>query len=458
MAEYKREDAAKAVQAIQNGKIAPIYLVFGDRFLGGQLADDLIHSLIPDSQQLKQNLKLIDGDKELPLQTLNILKTYSLFPGRQVVKVVDSQLLFSKKTGKPLWLKASKAAEEKDFVRAGRYLQGLIRLGQMQIVEATDLTGLSEAKWKNNFAFVKPKDDMAWVKEALKALEDGDNEKPDPSVNDDSEVYMETFAAGIPENNILILLSEEVDKRKRFYKFIKKQGVVLDLSVAGGSSQMAKNDQEKVLRELVARTMAEFGKKIESRALPIFFERVGFYPVAVVREAEKLALYADDVNLVTLQDVNAIVGRTREDALFELTEAYSENKVTEALKIMARMLDTGIHPLVIVSGLRNHLRKLLLVCSFREQSYPAFVEGMSFAAFQKGYLVQLQAAKEEQLKALPTHPYALFMMFNNAKKHSVNQIMQGLKKLLEAEYRLKSSQLSGRLVLDNFILETLARQ
>ncbi len=387
MAEYKREDVAKVVRGIKQGQISPIYLVFGDRFLGRQAADELVQGLIPEPQQLKQNLKLVDGDKELPLQTLNMLKTYSLFPGCQVVRVADSKLF-------------------------------------------------------------NPK-------EAAKAVGDVEGEGPGTEEKDVSEMYMDTFSAGIPENNVLILLSEVADKRKRFYKFIKKNGVVLDLSVATGSSQAAKKDQEKVLRELVGKTLAEFGKKMETRALPVFFERVGFHPVAVVREAEKLALYTEDSTLVRLNDVDEVVGRTREDALFELTEAYSDKKLTQALIIIARMMDMGVHPLVVVAGLRNHLRKLLLVCSFRKQAHPVFVEGMTFTAFQKGYLVQLKAEKGEQLKALPNHPYALFMMFEKAKKYSVAQIMHALKKLLEAEYRLKSSQLPGRLVLENFILEML---
>jgi DNA polymerase-3 subunit delta len=387
MAEYKREDVAKVFQTVKKGKISPIYLICGDRFLCGKTADALVRSLIPDSRQRKQNLRLIDGDKESPLQTLNILKTYSLFPGHQVVKVADSKLLQKK--------------------------------------------------------------------EAATEVNAADNQPPGGLAVDVAEKYIETFTAGVPTNNVLILLSEEVDRRKRLYTFIKKNGVVLDLSVAAGNSQAARKEQETVLRELVEQTMAEFGKKIEPRALPVFFERVGFHPVAVVREAEKLALYAEEP-AVSLKDVDEMVGRTREDALFELTEAYSDKKMTQVLVILSRMLDSGVHPLVVVSGLRNHFKKLLLVCSFRKQADPVFVDGMTFASFQKGYLVELKEKKPEQLKMLPNHPYALFMMFDKAKRCSVLQIMHGLKKLLEAEFRLKSSQLSGKLVLENFVFETLA--
>jgi DNA polymerase-3 subunit delta len=295
---------------------------------------------------------------------------------------------------------------------------------------------------------------MAWVEEALNAYGKSDVALP-ASSKGDADYYMEAFEAGIPEKNILILLAEEVDKRKKFFKFIKSEGAILDLSVSAGSSKAAKTDQEGVLRGLILKTLSEFAKKIEPKAIPVLLERVGFHPVAVVRETEKLALYIGEEASITLRDVNAVVGRTREDALYELTESYSDKNLVKALQISARMIESGVHPLVLVSGLRNHLRKLLLVCSFRKQSRPVFVEGMSYGAFQKGYLAQLKAEKEELVKSLPNHPYALFMMFEKAGKHSIQHLVKGLRKLLEAEFRLKSSPLPGQLVFENFLFEML---
>jgi DNA polymerase-3 subunit delta len=325
----------------------------------------------------------------------------------------------------------------------------------LSVETPADLTSLSAPKWKSSLGFNKPKESMAWVEKALAACDEIDAAVPADSGRGDADYYMEAFEAGIPENNVLILLAEEVDKRKRFFKFIKSEGAVLDLSVSAGSTKAAKTDQDGVLRGLISKTLSEFSKKIEPGAIPVLLERVGFHPVAVVRETEKLALYTEEGASITLQDVNAVVGRTREDALYELTESYSDKNLTKALHISARMLESGVHPLVLVAGLRNHLRKLLLVCSFRKQPSPVFVEGMSFGSFQKGYLAQLKSEKEELIKTLPNHPYALFMMFEKAGKHSIRQLVKGLRELLEAESRLKSSPLPGQLVFENFLFEML---
>ena len=165
--------------------------------------------------------------------------------------------------------------------------------------------------------------------------------------------------------------------------------------------------------------------------------------------------YCLEATGITLADVDAMIGRTREDALYELTEAYDNGEIQKSLVISARLLESGLHPLVIVAGLRNHLRRLLLVCSFRMQSEPVFVDGMSFAAFQKGYLAQLKIAKADLLQTFPRHPYALYMMFTKARKSSARDLLSALKKLLEVEFCLKSSPLTGQVVLEGFFFTTL---
>ena len=191
-------------------------------------------------------------------------------------------------------------------------------------------------------------------------------------------MYTLAFEAGIPRDNILVLLAEAVDKRKRLYKYIKQHGVILDLAVDPGSSAAAKRDQDKVLTELLQSTLAKYGKEIEPQTVPLFLERVGFHPVAAVMEAEKLALYVDDSKVITQEDVDAIIGRTREEALFELTEAVTSGKFEDGLLILDHLQSSGIHGLAILATLRNHLKKLLLVRSLQEVKSPAYTKSLSF--------------------------------------------------------------------------------
>ena len=451
MSLYQRSDTPKLLTAIKQGKPCPVYLLIGDRYLCQQVAEQLAEALIPDPKTRGQNVNLIDGDQEDPLNTLSLLKTYSLFAGRQIFRVSGTKLFHSKEVAKAIWDKARKAYEKNDGRQTALYLRQLAAIAQ---VAASELAELSDSAWQDSFAFARP--DIDWLPKALAEAE-GAGPCRTGNSNDPAEHYMAALEAGWPEDNLLMLLAETVDKRKKFYKGLQKNGVVIDLVVSEGSSKAARTEQDALLADLVRQTLVEFGKTMEPKAVPVLLERVGFHPVAVVRETEKLALYVGEAPQVTLADLMAVVGRTREEALFELTEAFADQDLTKALWIAGRLYDSGVHPLVMIAGLRNQLRKLMLVASLRQGGPPDYVDGMTFAVFQKGYLPGLKPDKEEWLSQLPSHPYALYMMFSKAGKYTIRRLGEALAKLLQAEFKLKSSSLPPLLVLEHFFWQTMVK-
>ena len=454
MAIYKKNDMAKVLKAVQQNNSPQLYLIFGDRFLCRKAAGEVIAALVPDAAARDAAIYPIDGDQEEPLKTLGLLKSFNLFAGRQIFQVTGSKLFHSKAVAKGIWAKAQRAYQKKDIEAAGRYLNQLAAVGQ---TTAAELADISVSKWRQCFAFPKPAGPLTWIGEVLALCPPtGDNSKNKGKQDLVTEQYEAVLTAGVPRENILILLAETVDKRKRFYKFIQKHGVVIDLSIDSGTSKGAKANQAEVLKNLIRQTLVDFGKDIEPRALQTLIERVGFYPVAIVRETEKLALYADPDARITLQHVQAIIGRTREDALFEFTEAFVNIDLAQTLILTSRLLEAGVYPLVLVSGLRNHLRKLLLVRSFIESPHPAFVPGMTYSVFQKGYLPDLKEVQQEWMSEMPNHPYALFMMFAKAKEMAISQLVGWLRELLSVELSLKSSGQPPMLIFERFLIGALA--
>jgi len=445
---------AKVLKAVKQADPPQIYLIFGDRFLCRKAAGEVVAALIPEAAARADAVNLIDGDQEEALKTLGLLKSYSLFGGRQIFQVNGSKLFHSRAVAKGIWDKARRAWQKKDIDAAGRYILQLAAVGHLSVLE---LAGLPDKNWRRNFGFPKPQESLSWIGEAVALCPQNDgaagNQGPQNVV---TAQYEAALTAGIPAGNILILLAETVDKRKKFYKFIQKCGLIIDLAVDSGTSSGARSKREAVLKGLIRQTLADFGKDIEPRAVQALIERVGFHPVAIVRETEKLALYADEAGRITMQDLREIIGRTREDALFEFTEACTDFNLERTLVLTARLLEAGMYPLVLVAGLRNHLRKLLLVRSLIDSARPAFVAGLTFAVFQKGYLVELKETRPEWTAELPSHPYALYMMFVKAQKMAVSGLLDWLRELLAVELNLKSSGLPPGLVFTRFLIGALA--
>ena len=426
---------------------APIVLFFGERYLCREAADSLQQSLLdrPGGGAVTS----IDGDIEDPAKTLGQLMNFSLLPGLQIFRVTDSRLFHSKDVASALWSRVMQARETKKEEACRRQLHSFMALAGLSSDDR--LTEMGAEQWQSLFGFERPSADLGWADEILAGSPE---RKQNGGRGDIASRYVEAFSKGVPPNNILILTAEAVDKRKQLFTFVKKEGLVVDCSVATGAGAAAQKGQKAVLQEMVSNTLAGLEKKIEPRALELLFERVGFHPVAAVMETEKLALGVGDRKLITVGDLEAMVGRTREDALFELTDAFGKKQVARTLNLLHRLLDQGVHGLAILATMRNYLRKLLIYRSMQLQAEPSWQQGMSAAQFQKVYLPALKE-HGEWTDLLKGHPYALFMSFTKAQEFSCSVLKQHLQHLLQAEYRLKGTPLPSRLVMEELFLTML---
>ncbi len=423
-----------------------MYLFFGERYLCKEAADQLQTVLAADG---KGTVHTIDGDSEDPGQTLARLMSFSLLPGRQIFRVNDTRLFLSKNLSASIWDKIVQNHHSGKKNQALRHLRALANMATLEVEQGDRLADIAGERWKELFGFQRPAGDLGWADELLVEAGPASGKTGQADLMDK---FIQSLKQPPPAGNILLLCAENVDKRKKLFTYIKKNGVVVDCSVSAGSTMAAQKEQQSVLRELVKNRLGELGKTIDGRALEMLFERVGFHPVGVVMESEKLALFARNKQQIDRDDVELMVGRTREDALFELTDAFGNRKKAKSLVILGRLLDNGIHSLAIIATMRNYLRKLLVFRSLQQRTEPVYHKGMNANQFQKQYLPALKKSCE-QPELLKGHPYALYKSFSKASEFSCALLKQWLSLLLGAEFRLKGSPLKQRLVLEELFLD-----
>lgn len=443
----KRSELQTALQEGSQALKAQLFLFFGERFLCKEAADLVQEKLLAAGHGA---VHAIDGDREDAGRTLSRLMSYSLLPGRQLLRISDSRIFHSKTVVEEIWNKAVQAFQGGNSGPARNQLLSMAQAVGLEIVGPTPLSEIPSSEWQKIFAFTKPSDNLQWADQLL-----GEAQGKSPAASTNlADRYIETFEKGIPAQNILLLTAETVDKRQRLFTYLKKNGIVIDCSVAGGSGAAAQTEQKEILREMMQKTLTELQKKIEPRAVEMFFERVGFHPVAVVVETEKLAHCIGDRPTITEIDVEEMVSRNREDALYELTDALGKRQADRALTILSHLLEQGIHELAILSTLRNYLRKQLIFRSLQMREFPAWRSGMNARDFQNTYLPALKA-EEEWGELLQGHPYALFMSFSKASEYSCSGLKRWLAMLLDAEFRLKGSPLPPQLVIEELLLAML---
>ncbi len=419
-----------------------VFLFCGEHFLVHQSVQRLL-TVMEEKEPITINR--IDGSSEESTVTLGRLHSYSLLPGRQVYWVDDSRLFHSKVVAAELWKKAKTAYEDGKENIAVRNLHALVEAVGLKIVTPTPLEEILEDEWRKLFDFERPSS-LQWADSLLFQTRDRIKKGAASQV----DIWLDAFKKGFPATNTLILTAETVDKRHRLYKWIKKNALIVDCAVDVGSSSAAQKVQKGVLQELLQTTLKEFGKKIDHRCVELFLERVGFNPIAVVNEALKLVFYSGDRAVITPDDVESMVGRSREDALYELTDAIGKRNVPLAAAILNRLLYQGVYGLVIIATLRNYTRKHLLFRTMQLSSTPRWRHGMQAREFQQKYLPLLKE-KEEWRPHLSGHPYALFLGFSKAAEFSVESLKQRLKCILQAEYRLKGSPIPQKIILEELV-------
>jgi len=447
MSQIKRSELLSGLQGSAFALDSQVFLFFGERFLCKEAADLTQKRLL---EQKPGAVHAVDGDKEDPGQTLARLMSFSLLPGRQLYRVSNSRIFHSRTVVAEIWAKANQSFQAGRPGPALRYLHAMVQAVDLAVDSPTPLSEIPQTEWKKIFTFDKPSENLGWADTLLTESEEITKVNKTNLV----ERYIEAFDKGLPNGNILLLTAETVDKRQRLFTYIKKQGIIVDCSVASGANAAAQTEQKAVLKEMMQKTLREFEKKIDPRAVDIFFERVGFHPVAVVTETEKLAHFVGERPVITCNDLETMVARNREDALYELIDAFSKRQAARTLQILSRLLEQGFHGLAILATMRNFLRKQLIYRSLQMRPSPVWRRGMNAKEFQGHYLPNLKA-QGEWSELLKGHPYALFMSFTKASEYSCSGLKRWMTMLLEAEYRLKGSPLPPQLILEELFVSML---
>jgi len=446
---YSRETLP---ELLSKAKTTPsqVYLLFGERYLCRNAADQLEQMLVQGSGG---TVHAIDGDREDNATTLAKLRGYSLLPGRQIYRVIDTRLFHSKQVAKNIWDRALKAQAAGKSEQAARALRAFYESGGVKISADNDLQAMGEGEWQQCFGFAKPGGDLSWTQPLLLADQ---AQSGAAAATDPAESLMAALASGLPPSNFLILLAEDIDKRKKLFKYLKEEHSILDLSVEAGASTKAQKAQKSVLQDLVQQTLAEQSKSLAPGLTDILFDRVGFHPVAVVMELRKVMAYIGERRQITRDDIDLLVGRTRQEALFELTGAISAGNLAQAMTIGQRLQENGIHPLAVVATLRNYVRSLLIFRALLEQPEVGFQASMPASAFQNTCLPRLKE-REQWKKELSGHPFALYMQFKTAATLTLATLTGWLQLLLQAELRLKGSPVAAETILQHLLVTMLSR-
>ncbi len=312
------------------------------------------------------------------------------------------------------------------------------------------------------------------------------------SVKPDDLVRLKNFIEkGIPEDHFLVLTSETADRRKGIFSTFKERGLAIDCTVPKGDRKADQGEKTALLRFTMDEILAKSGKKIDGNAFQRLTEMTGFEPATFADDLERLVAFIGDRKAITLSDVECIVKRTKQDALFELNNAVSDKKLDAAIFYFNSLAKSGFHPLQLHAALTNHFRKLFMVKNFilgeREKGNVCWRKGnRNYNLFMKETMPWIVKRDEALLNTLtqwetalkgegtvlkskgkakkkpttdlliapnPKNGYPVFQLFLKSDLFTFHSLCQAMTDLAELDYQLKtSSDGDPKLLLEALII------
>jgi DNA polymerase-3 subunit delta len=453
MPAFDKKNFSKILEQVEQGSVAPIYLLHGEDYLVKTALEELTDLLVPESQR-STNLEVVDGSEADFRQILDSVNTFALFGGRKVVVVKNSRIFYSRANLPALVAKSKEAYEAGDLKAAARFLLEVLGYAEWSLadVAAGAWREIPADLWKQTMGVEQGQSELEWLEQVVEYTR---NAEMEISIRiDEGSVLEEALQQGFPSEHCLLITTDTIDRRRSLYRLMEEMGVVVDFSVTTGAGRKARSQQEAVLRSLAEETLSAAGKKIEAEALSLLLERTGFNLWALKTQLEKIISFVGQESLVSLEQVENMSDQFREEALYELNNSVAERDCEAALQVLNRLLDQNYHPLQILASLATEVRRLLLAREFIQDHLAGSLDpSISYGSFQKTVLPIVKEQTEKGSPLASMHPFALHKTLVRSRAYQTAELINALQHLFRADLTLKSSGISERAVMESLIIK-----
>lgn len=235
-------------------------------------------------------------------------------------------------------------------------------------------------------------------------------------VGESAEEIVNNYVQHPLNSTCLVLVSAEPDFRKRPFLELKKVATIVSCDLL--------YDNE--IPAWVSKRVREKGKTASIDACRLLQAYVGNSLRPLDNELDKLLIYTGDREELTTDDIAAVVGASKGFTVFDLQNCIGRKDMKEALTVLARMLEAGESPQMIIVMLTRFFTTFLRISELRQHRVP-----------ESQYSAELRMS-----------PYFLKQYLVYHANFSSQHIEIAFRRLLAADTELKSSSADPHLVMD----------
>jgi len=287
----------------------------------------------------------------------------------------------------------------------------------------------------------------------------------------EAEALISIMEKTLPDSNCLVFLSSTIDKRSKVYKSLKDRALLINCSVPAGPSRKARMEREQIAKTLIFKDAEKYGISVRPDAISRLIEYSDDNFELLMKNFEQVSIYSSDKKVVTAKSVEDVLENSSEDPIYNFTGAVSERNINKSFLIMQSLLDSGFHPLQLISALVSQVRKMILVHEFMDSRYgKSWYPGITYDSFSsvvndiktfdEALLANLEfmninfSGGDYLVYGTKRSTYPLFLLLKNASKFYKEKLSSFIVDASEIDYRIKNGADPVQ-CLEKLILELL---
>lgn len=238
------------------------------------------------------------------------------------------------------------------------------------------------------------------------------------------EEALERYITRPVETTVVLFITDDLDKRRKLSKTLMEVCTTVEFA--------ALKDAE--LAAWARDRLKHLGASADERTLRQVVALTGASVRQLSTELEKLSTAALPGGHITMEMVEALVGRSRELSNFELTDHLIARDRRRALDTLSKLLDDGAEPVMLIGLLASSYHRLALAKDLMARGAP----------------------NEEVFRLVPMPPGKRKEFLATARRADAVELERRLRRIAEADLAIKSSRATPRLQLELLVCELSA--
>ena len=232
-----------------------------------------------------------------------------------------------------------------------------------------------------------------------------------------------SYMAELPETSYFVFVEEEVDKRGKMYKQVKKYGSVVEF----------KRQTDAVLMQWILGTLKKENKKITRSVMELFLSKTGNDMELIAQELEKLLCYTLEKDVIEAEDVDAICANQISGKIFDMVDAIGRKEQKKALDLYYDLLMLKEPAMRILFLITRHFQILM---QLREMA-------------GGGFDYKSMASK------VGVPEFAVRKYTGQARAFESRRLEEIVRECVQTEENIKTGQMGDQLAVELLIISTM---